>query len=221
MRWTHLEDYEHCATTEHPEEGHQVKEYDLKRKPHDYVIHALHIKHIIIIKHMFYPQKNTWWHEYYPCITNNFPKGKLNWRILKKRKVCCEDSSDSTNTKFWNKCFHMFCKTNLWSECPTLMSEIGVCNMSWFQTKVNLMTAGPKFTYLFPSALSFDIQNCIWYFSYRKVDSLVNTRYWGQLLRVLFASLLARFGTTKDGGSRRRPVEWDSAEQAVSGSPPM
>ena len=171
-RWTHLEDYEHCATTEHPEEGHQVKEYDLKRKPHDYVIHALHIKHIIIIKHMFYPQKNTWWHEYYPCITNNFPKGKLNWRILKKRKVCCEDSSDSTNTKFWNKCFHMFCKTNLWSECPTLMSEIGVCNMSWFQTKVNLMTAGPKFTYLFPSALSFDIQNCIWYFSYRKIETL-------------------------------------------------
>ena len=135
MRWTHLEDYEHCATTEHPEEGHQVKEYDLKRKPHDYVIHALHIKHIIIIKHMFYPQKNTWWHEYYPCITNNFPKG--NWRILKKGESLLSDCSDSTNTQFWNNVFT--CKTNLWSECPTLMSEIGVCNMSWFQTKVNLM----------------------------------------------------------------------------------
>ena len=173
MRWTHLEDYEHCATTEHPEERHQVKEYDLKMKPHDYVIHALPKKYIIIIKHMFYPQKNTWWHEYYPCITNNFPKGKLNWRILKKRKVCWVIAVIAPICNFETmQCFHMFFKTNLWSECPTLMSEISVCNMSWFQTKVNWMTTDLKFTYLFPSVLSFDIMNCIWYISYRKIDSL-------------------------------------------------
>ena len=154
-----------------------------------------------------------------PLYHKQFPKREVELKNPEKAKSLLSDSSDSTNTQFWNNVFT--CKTNLWSECPTLMSEIGVCNMSWFQTKVNLMTAGPKFTYLFPSALSFDIQNCIWYFSYRKIDSLANTRYWGQLLKKLFASLLARFGTTKDGGSRGRPVEWDSAQQAVSGSPPM
>lgn len=31
--YCHLEDDEHCASTKHPEEGHQVKEDHLKRKP--------------------------------------------------------------------------------------------------------------------------------------------------------------------------------------------